>query len=86
MKMLVFFAIMVYKYMIHENMIILTLLQTLVVRMEKYVWLMELPLQEELKFVSVVYGEQCVTSFGVMMMLELSAGDWDSWVNVSIMK
>ena len=51
--------------------------------MEKYVWLMELPLQEEWKYVSVVSGEQCVTTFGIMMMLELSAGNLDMWMNVS---
>ena len=52
-------------------------------RTERYVWLMELPLQEELKYVSVVYGEQCVIILGITVMLELSAGDWDSWMNVS---
>ena len=62
----------------YRNTIVLTLFQTLVVRMEKYVWLMEQTLQEELKFVSVVYGEQCVMIFGIIVMLELSAGDWDS--------
>ena len=51
--------------------------------MEKYVWLMELTLQEELKFVSVVYGEQCVIILGVIMMLELSAENLDLWMNVS---
>ena len=70
----------------YKNTITLTSLQTLVVGMEKYVWLMELPLQEEWRFVSVVYGEQCVMIFGVIGMLELSAGDWDSWMNVSIVK
>ena len=45
--------------------------------MEKYVWLMEVTLQEEWKFVSIVYGEQCVTTLGVMMMLELSAENLD---------
>ena len=49
-----------------------------------YVWLMELPLQEGWKFVSVVYGELCVMIFGIIVMLELSAGCWDLWVNVSI--
>ena len=44
---------------------------------------MELPFQEEWKFVSVVYGEQCVMIFGVIMMLELSAGILDLWMNVS---
>ena len=71
---------------IYKNKIILILFQTLVVRMEKYVWLMELALQEEWKFVSVVYGEQCVMILGIIEMLELSAGNWDSWVNVSIVK
>ena len=51
--------------------------------MEKYVWLMELPLQEEWKYVSVVSGEQCVTTFGIIMMLELSVGNLDLWMNVS---
>ena len=60
-----------------------SLLQTLVVKMEKYVWLMELPLQEELKFVSVVYGEQCVATFGIIAMLELSAGTLDFWMKVN---
>ena len=44
---------------------------------------MELPLQEEWKFVSVVYGEQCVMIFGMMVMLELSAGILDLWMSVS---
>ena len=65
------------------TVIIVSLLQTLVVKMEKYVWLMELPLQEEWKYVSVVYGEQCVTTFGMIVMLELSAGALDLWMNVS---
>ena len=47
---------------------------------------MELMLQEEWRFVSVVYGEQCVIILGVIVMLELSAGDWDSWMNVSSYK
>ena len=50
--------------------------------MEKYVWLMELTFQEEWKFVSMVYGEQCVMILGVMMMLELSAENLDMWMNV----
>ena len=54
--------------------------------MEKYVWLMELMLQEEWKYVSVVSGEQCVTTFGMMMMLELSAGNLDLWMNVGIVQ
>ena len=52
-------------------------LQKLIAKMEKYVWLMELPLQEEWKFVLVVYGEQCVMIIGMMMMLELSAENLD---------
>ena len=85
MKMLVFFAIMV-NIILYKNTVLLTLLQILVVSIEKYVWLMGLTPQEEWKFVSVVYGEQCVMIFGVIVMLELFAGDWDSWMNVSIVK
>ena len=43
---------------------------------------MELLLQEEWKFVSVVSGEQCVTTLGVMLMLELCAENLDLWMNV----
>ena len=71
------------RYKKHRDYIIMfTSLQTLVVKMEKYVLLMELTLQEEWKFVSMVYGEQCVMIFGVMMMLELSAENLDLWMNV----
>ena len=38
-------------YLKKQTIITFSLLQTLVVKMEKYVWLMELPLQEEWKFV-----------------------------------
>ena len=57
-------------------------LQKLIAMMEKYVWQMELPLQEQWKFASVVYGEQCVMILGMIMMLELSAGDLDLWMTV----
>ena len=63
-------------------MFLLARFQKLIAKMEKYVWLMELPLQGEWKFVSVVYGEQCVTTFGMMMMLELSAENLDLWMIV----
>ena len=58
-------------------------LQKPIAKMEKYVWLMEMPQQEEWKFVSVVYGEQCVTILGIVGMLELSASNSDLWMNVS---
>ena len=57
-------------------------LQKLIAKMEKYVWLMELMLQEEWRFVLVVYGEQCVMIFGVIVMQELSAGNLDLWMEV----
>ena len=63
-------------------MFLLARLQKLNAKMEKYVWLMELMLQEEWKFVSVVYGEQCVMIIGILMMLELSAGSLDLWMKV----
>ena len=50
--------------------------------MEKYVWLMELILQEEWRFVLVVYGEQCVMICGILVMQELSAGSLDLWMKV----
>ena len=58
-------------------MFLLDKLQKLIAKMEKYVLLMELPLQEEWKFVSVVYGEQCVIIFGIIVVLELSAENLD---------
>ena len=63
-------------------MFLLARLQRLIAKMEKYVWLMELMLQEEWKFVSVVYGEQCVMIIGILVMLELSAGSLDLWMKV----
>ena len=69
-----------------KTIITFSLLQTLVVKMEKYVWLMELPLQEEWRFVWAVYGEQCVTTFGMIVMLELYADTLDLWMNVSIVQ
>ena len=69
-------------YKNHRDYYFFISLQTLGVKMEKYVWLMELTLQEEWKFVSVVYGEQCVMILGVMMMLELSAENLDLWMIV----
>ena len=65
-------------------MFLLGRLQKLIAKMEKYVWLMELMLQEEWKFVSVVYGEQCVMILGILMMLELSAGNLDLWIKVIV--
>ena len=76
MMMLVLYALMVNDVQFC-CMFLLARFQKLIAKMEMYVWLMELTLQEELKFVSVVYGEQCVMIFGVMMMLELSAENLD---------
>ena len=81
--MLVSFAIMVNVLYTESNILHFISLQTLDVKMGKYVWLMELPPQEEWKFVSVVYGEQYVMIFGMMMMLELSADNLDLLIDVS---
>ena len=51
--------------------------QTQVVREEMYVWLMEMPQQEEWKFVSVVYGVWCVMIHGISMMLKSPAENLD---------
>ena len=32
------------------------------------------------------HGVEFVMTPGMIVMLELSAGDWDSWMNVSIVK
>jgi hypothetical protein len=45
--------------------------------MEMYVWLMEMPQQEELKFASVVCGVLCVMTYGIAMMQESFAGNLD---------
>ena len=50
---------------------------------EMYVLLVEIPHQEELKFVSMARGEQCVMMAGIMMMPMLSAHNWDSQDYVS---
>ena len=51
--------------------------------MEKYVWLMEMPQQEEWKFVSVVYGVWSVMTTGISMMLKSPAENLDYQVHVS---
>ena len=51
--------------------------------MEKYVWLMEMPQQEEWKFVSVVSGVWCVITTGISEMPELLAKNLDFHSNVS---
>ena len=45
----------------------------MIVKREKYVWLMVLPQQEEWKFVSVVSGVWCVITTGISEMPELPA-------------
>ena len=57
--------------------------QIVVVKKEKYVWLMEMPQQEEWKFVSVVSGVWCVITTGILEMPELLAETLDSHSNVS---
>ena len=60
-------------------------LHLLCVRMEKYVWSMEVvPLRDEWKFVSTTHGAQCVMMDGMMMMLELSADNLDYPLYVSL--
>ena len=51
--------------------------QIVVVKKEKYVWLMEMPQQEEWKFVSVVSGVWCVITTGISEMPELLAKNLD---------
>ena len=58
--------------------------QILDVRMVKYVWLMEMTLQEEWKYVPVVYGVRCVMKIGTQTMLELSVGNLKCQVHVRI--
>ena len=53
------------------------LFQILVVKKEKYIWLMEMPQQEEWKFVSVVSGVWCVITTGISEMPELLAKNLD---------
>ena len=58
--------------------------QILVAKKEKYVWLMEMPQQEEWKFVSVVSGVWYVIATGILEMPELLAKTLDYHSNVSI--
>ena len=58
-------------------------MQKLIVKMEKCVWLVEMTLQEELKFADVVCGVWCVTITGTAMMPELSVDILDYHQNVS---
>ena len=48
-----------------------------------FVWLMEMTQEEEWKCALVVYGVWYVMTSGILMMLELSAEDWDCQQNVS---
>ena len=57
--------------------------QIVVVKKGKYVWLMEMPQQEEWKFVSVVSGVWCVITTGISEMPELLAENLDYHSNVS---
>ena len=54
-------------------------------KMERYVLLMEMQQQEELKFVSMAYGGQCVIIIGISEMLELPAENLDYLLNVSFL-
>ena len=60
--------------------------QILVAKKEKYVWLMEMPQQEEWKFVSVVSGVWCVITTGMSEMPGLLAETLDYHSNVSIIR
>ena len=51
--------------------------------MVTYVWLTEHLLLDEWNFVMVECGVQCVMVPGMMRMLELLAGNWDSRINVN---
>ena len=55
----------------------------LCVRMERFVWLVEMPQQEELNCVSTTPGVQCVMTSGILRMLELSADNLDFHSEVS---
>ena len=57
-----------------SNGVLIIGLQRVIAKMEKYVWLMELPQQEEWKFVSVVSGVWYVITTGISEMPELPAG------------
>ena len=59
-----------------KNNVIAVHSQILDVKMEIYVWLMEMPQQEEWIFVPVVYGHMYATNHGIPMMLELPAENW----------
>ena len=52
-------------------------------KMEKCVWVIKLLQQEEWKFVSVVYGEECVIPTGILVMPELLVEILDYHLNVS---
>ena len=58
--------------------------QKLIVNLEMYVWLMETPQLEGLKFVIMVCGVKYVVIFGMKMMLELCADNLDYHSTVSI--
>ena len=52
--------------------------------MDKYVWLMEMwRLQDRWKYATMVYGVEYVTTCGILMMLELHAGNLGSQIKVS---
>ena len=56
--------------------------QSQVVKMEMCVWLMEMPQQEEWKFVLAVCGVMYVMTTGMSMMLGSFAGNLDYQQNV----
>ena len=53
-------------------------------QMEVYVWLEEMGLKDELKYVLMEYGEQYVMMDGMMMMLKWFADSLDCHRHVSI--
>ena len=46
-------------------------------KLDRYVWLMEMPQQEELKFAMMVSGAQYVMMDGMLIMPESSADNLD---------
>ena len=62
-------------------------LQSVNVRVDKYVWLVEMSLQkDEWKFVSIGHGVEFVAMYGVTQMLKLSADNLDTLISVSHFK
>ena len=61
-------------------------MQRLIVKMERYVWLVEVPQEVQFRYARVVFGAMYVTIFGMLMMQVLSVGNLGYHQRVSIFK